>query len=70
VESSPVAITLNGQKAETTAANLSSLVAENGFNGNSVATAVNGRFVARAARETTKLTSGDTIEIVSARQGG
>ena len=41
-----------------------------GFGGRKIATAVNGRFVAAAARPATKLTDGDRIEVVAPMQGG
>lgn len=65
-----LAITLNGKPSETRAATLAGLIAESHLKPTAVATAVNGQFIARTARETTLLSPGDTIEIVSARQGG
>ena len=41
-----------------------------GFAGRKIATAVNGRFVAAAARPATKLADGDRIEVVAPMQGG
>ena len=49
---------------------LDGLLTEQGFAGLKVATALNGDFVPERAREVTKLTGGDRIEVVSARQGG
>lgn len=65
-----LAIQLNGSAAETAAATLAELLAEQGFTGARVATAVNGDFVAERARGATRLAEGDSVEIVSARQGG
>jgi sulfur carrier protein len=63
-------IMLNGERLETQAATLAELVAGQGFAQTSVATAVNGAFVPRAARAATLLTGGDKVEIVAPRQGG
>ena len=50
----------------TLAAALESL----GFAGRKIATAVNGRFVAAAARPKTALADGDRVEVVAPMQGG
>ncbi|HTB38589.1 MAG TPA: sulfur carrier protein ThiS [Reyranella sp.] len=50
----------------TLAAALESL----GFGGCKIATAVNGRFVAAAARPKTALADGDRVEVVAPMQGG
>ena len=41
-----------------------------GFVGRKIATAVNGRFVAAAARPRTALADGDRVEVVAPMQGG
>jgi len=41
-----------------------------GFGGRKIATAVNGRFVPAAARQTTTLADGDRVEVVAPMQGG
>lgn len=41
-----------------------------GYGGRKIATAVNGRFVAAAARPRTTLAEGDRIEVVAPMQGG
>ena len=41
-----------------------------GFGGRKIATAVNGRFVAAAARPKTALADGDRVEVVAPMQGG
>lgn len=64
------AITVNGQRTETPARTLAELVAGCGFVETQVATALNGDFVARAARGATLLSEGDQVEIVAPRQGG
>lgn len=63
-------IVVNGEATETGAATVAELVAELGYNGAQVATALNGDFVPRSARAQTKLGAGDNIEIVAPRQGG
>lgn len=55
---------------ETTAQTLQALLAEQGYGGTRVATAKNGTFVPTRQREETALQPGDSIEVVSARQGG
>jgi sulfur carrier protein len=63
-------ILLNGERITIDAHNLDELCAKLGFAGAKVATAINGRFVAAAARERTQLSEADEIEIVAPRQGG
>ncbi len=67
---SETTITVNGDATRTACRTLAELVENLGFDGASVATAVNGDFVARAARNARMLTSGDAVEIVAPRQGG
>ncbi len=61
---------VNGQKTASGAVTLADLVHERGLSEAKVATALNGQFVPAAQRATTTLSSGDRVEIVSARQGG
>jgi sulfur carrier protein len=63
-------IRLNGEPYETTAGTLSELLAEAGFGGTKVATALNGAFVPEGARPRHRIAPGDQVEIVSPRQGG
>lgn len=63
-------ITVNGRPAATGAETLDVLVAEQGFGGARIATAVNGEFVPERRRADTRLADGDRVEIVSVRQGG
>lgn len=63
-------ITVNGRPVSTAAATVGELVAQEGFGTQKVATAVNGDFVPLRARPTTPLRNGDSVEILSARQGG
>jgi sulfur carrier protein len=61
---------VNGEATVTSAGTLAELVAQFGFADSGVATAVNGDFVPRGARQATLLVGDDQIEIVSPRQGG
>ena len=63
-------LTINGETAKSSAATLSELLVELGYGDSKVATAVNGDFVAAAARNTCGLENDDRIEIVAPRQGG
>lgn len=63
-------ILLNGELHATDAQNLSELCAKLGFAEARIATAVNGSFVAAAARSATPLTEADEVEILAPRQGG
>jgi sulfur carrier protein len=63
-------IQLNGEAFATDAATLDELCVLLGFAGAKIATAVNGSFVAAAARPATRLAEADEIEIVAPRQGG
>jgi sulfur carrier protein len=65
-----IELIVNGRKANSSARTLAQLIAEHGFAGAKVATALNGQFVPEARRATTVLDGGDRVEIVSARQGG
>jgi sulfur carrier protein len=63
-------ILLNGEPIATDANNLDELCAKLGFGEAKIATAVNGSFIAASAREQTRLTEADEVEIVAPRQGG
>jgi sulfur carrier protein len=63
-------LTVNGTPVRAAAATLAALIAEQGFAGLKVATALNGTFVPERLRAETLLADGDRIEILSARQGG
>ena len=65
-----ISVVINGRAVSTSAATLAGLLAEQGFAGLKVATALNGDFVPERARPSAKLAGGDRIEVVSARQGG
>jgi len=61
---------VNGDPRETGAKTLSEILIELSLDSAVVATAVNGQFVAKTARETTPLQGGDVIEVVAPMQGG
>ena len=63
-------IDLNGAEVTTQAQTLAALLDELGFDAASVATALDGQFVARAARATTSVSDGAKIEVLSPMQGG
>ena len=63
-------IFINDDAHDVDAATLPAALDSLGFGGRKIATAVNGRFVAAAARPSTKLTDGDRIEVVAPMQGG
>lgn len=63
-------IIINGMVTETSAETLDDLLDEQGYGGSRVATAKNGEFVPTRIRKDTQLQPGDSIEVVSARQGG
>jgi sulfur carrier protein len=65
-------IRINGQDEPLTVATLSALLEEKAVDvgQRGIAVALNGSVVPRAEWAATKLNSGDTIEIVRARQGG
>jgi sulfur carrier protein len=63
-------ILLNGAWHETDAADLAAALSELGYGDAIVSTALNGEFVAVAARRTTPLREGDRIEVLAPMQGG
>jgi sulfur carrier protein len=63
-------IFLNGDACDIEATTLDAALDTLGFRDAVVATALNGRFVAKSARRATTLTEGDTIEVVAPLQGG
>jgi sulfur carrier protein len=65
-----IRVVVNGEATDTAARTLTELIASLGFAEGSVATARNGDFVPRSARNKTCLSAGDKIEIVAPRQGG
>lgn len=63
-------ILVNGERHTTDANSLEALCKTLGFADAKIATALNGSFVAAAARATTRLSEADEVEIVAPRQGG
>jgi sulfur carrier protein len=63
-------IFLNDDAHDVAAATLAAALDSLGFGGRKIATAVNGRFVAATARQATKLSDGDRVEVVAPMQGG
>lgn len=63
-------IDLNGTATATAARDLAALIEERGLDAASVATALDGCFVSRAARRATALDEGSKIEILEPMQGG
>ena len=63
-------ILVNGDWRETRSGELAATLAELGYGGRIVSTAVNGEFVAADARSSTALTDGDRVEVLAPMQGG
>jgi len=63
-------LVVNGEARDTAVRSLAGLLDELGYGGQKVATAINGDFVPERARQDTRLSPGDEIEIVAPRQGG
>ncbi|MBK0400327.1 sulfur carrier protein ThiS [Limibaculum sp. M0105] len=63
-------IILNGEPREIAARALDAALAELGYGGAHVATAVNGDFVPRGARAGVELNDGDRLEVLAPLQGG
>lgn len=63
-------LTVNGEEVQIEAATLAAALAALDFEDAVVATALNGAFVPKRAREATPLRDGDRVEIVAPRQGG
>jgi sulfur carrier protein len=63
-------LTVNGESLELDAGNLADLLAKLDYEGDWLATAVNGDLVHREKRAAHPLKEGDRIEILSPMQGG
>jgi sulfur carrier protein len=63
-------IFVNGDQHEIDSETLALALNRLGYGGKKIATAVNGRFVAAAARLELKLADGDKVEVVAPMQGG
>jgi sulfur carrier protein len=63
-------LVVNGEALEARSSNLAALLDELGYEGEWIATAVNGAVVTGRQRQATPLAEGDRIEILTPRQGG
>lgn len=63
-------IEVNGERRDIKATNVADALAELGWGGARVATALNGEFLPKAARATTDLSDGDRLEVLAPMQGG
>ena len=63
-------ITLNGQTIDTQQTRLDALLKEQGFDEDTVATAVDQQFIPKASRAATFLDEGSVVEVVAPMQGG
>lgn len=61
---------VNGQPREVRARTLAALIDELGLDGASLATALDGQFVPRDAREGATLSPGAKVELLAPMQGG
>jgi sulfur carrier protein len=66
----PIAVTINGQARQLPAMTLAQWVEHSGVAAQSVATAVNGEFIARDARTHCQLRDGDAVMTFQAIEGG
>jgi thiamine biosynthesis protein ThiS len=63
-------VIVNGEEVAVSVATLAALLVVRGFEGEWLATAVNGRVAANTARGEYRLEDGDRIEVLSPMQGG
>jgi len=63
-------LTVNGEALEMDAGNLADLLVKLDYEGDWLATAINGELVHREERSSQALNDGDRIEILSPMQGG
>lgn len=63
-------IDVNSASIEIAARNLADALAELGYGGSALATALNGSFVPATARAQTPLQDGDRVEVLAPMQGG
>ena len=63
-------IIVNTHQHEIAGPTLAAALCELGFTSPAIATALNGRFVPRDARESTVLAAGDRLEVLAPMQGG
>ncbi|MEO5615204.1 MAG: sulfur carrier protein ThiS [Cypionkella sp.] len=63
-------IELNGSQCDVSTTTLAEALTELGYGGVTLATALNGAFIATTARTTTPLHDGDRVEVLAPMQGG
>lgn len=63
-------IEVNGTRCNVEATTLAALLIEQGYGDATVATALNGDFIAQGQRDTTPIEAGDSVEILAPMQGG
>lgn len=63
-------IIVNSRPCDVAGRTLATALAELGFTSPAIATALNGAFVPKGARDGTALRDGDRIEVLSPMQGG
>ena len=63
-------ILVNGAWHDAAATDLTAVLDELGYADAAIATAVNGEFVAAAARSGVRLSAGDRLEVLAPMQGG
>ena len=63
-------ITLNGETVETANVSLAELLVSFEYESESVATAINGEFVAITEREQTQLNENDSVDVIAPMAGG
>ncbi|MGA0596198.1 sulfur carrier protein ThiS [Enterovirga sp. CN4-39] len=63
-------VTVNGERHEVEAANVAALLEALGYEGSFFAVAVNQEVIRRANWTETPLAEGDSVEILTPRQGG
>ena len=69
-ETATVTVDINGAPTLVYSRTLADLIVELGYADAKVATALNGDFIATAARASTPLHASDRVEILAPRQGG
>ena len=63
-------IEVNGDQHDVAAKTVTEALAELGWGGARVATALNGTFLSATMRDATALSTGDRLEVLTAMQGG
>ncbi len=66
----PIQLLLNGKPVQTTKSTLDQFLIEQGYDPDTVATAVDRQFIARDKRRSTMLDEGCIVDVVAPMQGG